>query len=98
MDVDELVYHPNLREYLDDCDKEGYDVVVPTGFDMAAPTNERNAMSAGGPLSRRGIPNAFYSKSVIFSTRRIEKVDFGPGAHTAQFSPEPRVKGNQIGY
>lgn len=54
-------------------------------------------MSAGGPLSRRGIPNALYSKPVIFSTRRIEKVDFGPGAHTAQFSPKPRVKGNEIG-
>lgn len=51
----------------------------------------------GGPLSRRGIPNALYSKPVILSTRRIEKADFGPGAHTAQFSPEPRVKGNQIG-
>lgn|GEM_PF-1123249 len=101
VDVDELIYHPNLREYLRVCDESGYDVVVPAGVDMTPPAKAPDATSAEGqppsPLSHRGALNALYSKPVIFSARRIESVNFGPGAHIAQFVPAPRITGHRLG-
>ena len=100
VDVDELIYHPNLSEYLRVCDYEGYDVVVPAGVDMVPMIMEEDGASATGRpprLSTDGMPNALYNKPVIFSARRIESVSFGPGAHTAKFSPKPRVIGHRVG-
>ncbi|MBV7295648.1 glycosyltransferase family 2 protein [Corynebacterium sp. TAE3-ERU12] len=70
VDIDELIHHSNLRQYLGSCDEAGYDVVVPMEVNMVPPTPRLDDVSREVcsllPLIRRGVVNALYSKSVMF--------------------------------
>lgn len=98
VDVDEIIYHPDLLSFLRRCDDEAVDVVVPAGYDMAPPT--ASASTNDRLITERapfGVYNALYSKPVVFSGRRVEDVFFGPGAHAARFDPAPTVIGDTEG-
>lgn len=80
--VDEHIYHPDLRGYLRACKGRGVTIVTPEGYDMVSDTFPE----AGVPLSeavRRGMREPFLDKPEIFDPDRIREINFVPGRHQA---------------
>lgn len=46
----------------------------------------------GATLS--GVRNRLYTKPIVFSPRRVDLVEYGPGAHSAKYIPAPKIIGN----
>ena len=88
--VDEHVYHSDLRAYLGRCRREGVTLVPADGYEMVA----RCSPSVGrrlcdevrfGALSRRLIGlSSDYDKVMIFDPKAIEEIHFTPGRHRAR--------------
>jgi hypothetical protein len=82
VDMDEFVYHPDLRAHLERCAACNATICIPQGYQMVGdqlPTHDR-------PLFEQ-IPNGTYcnrfSKPVIFNPNAIAEMNFVPGAHRA---------------
>jgi hypothetical protein len=87
-DIDEFIYHPRLRDYLAECQKNDFTILYPIGMDM---------VSAGFPdpasdltkTVRRGIPLHWMDKPGVFNPDAVEEINYEIGRHTA--SPTGRV-------
>lgn len=77
-DVDELLWHPNIREYLGHKRAYGVDLVSSCGFNMlpALPPVD-DGHSQFYDLCRLGVPVDNYSKSIIFNPERLIEFDYG---------------------
>lgn len=75
-DCDEILYHPNLRELVEEAKREDYTVFRTEGFDMYAdklPLNDWLDV-------KEGIPDGSYSKTMLFSPK-VRHINYQPGAH-----------------
>ena len=88
VDVDEHLFHDDLRRYLIDCKRQGVTVVPTVGFEMVGekypPVTSRLC-----DVITYGAPSLLYSKPSIFSPKLIKDMHFSLGRHSA--SPEGRV-------
>lgn len=81
-EVDEHLYHPNLREYLEDCTSKGINLIVPTGFEMFSeffPTSQEPLFET----VRYGVQSYMMDKPQIFNPNEIHEINFSPGRHNA---------------
>lgn len=88
VEVDEHLYHPDLRNYLRRCTECGITVVKPIGYEMIAdgfPTEEKPLWQ----LVTRGVRSFPLDKLAIFDPSAIEEMNYTPGRHEA--SPTGRV-------
>lgn len=77
-DVDELLWHPSPRPFLERTMRRGWDLVHSRGYAMvpaAPPTN--NGRSQFYDLCADGVPTANYDKSLIFNPACDLKFDLG---------------------
>lgn len=82
VNVDEHVYHPDLRGYLQACTTNGVSILRPEGYNMVAD---------GWPPSRQplwktvrhGMRDPIWDKPQVFDPNRIQEIDFSPGRHAA---------------
>ncbi|HKY05158.1 MAG TPA: glycosyltransferase family 2 protein [Blastocatellia bacterium] len=80
--VDEHIYHPDLKGYLKRCKRLGVSLIIPEGFNMvseAFPETE-------GPLYetvKYGMRDQLMDKPEIFDPDKIDEINFGPGRHGA---------------
>jgi glycosyltransferase involved in cell wall biosynthesis len=81
-DVDEHLYHPDLRSYLARCKEEGVTYIPALGFDMVTESFPRPGEHLATSHTL-GAPSAIYSKLRIFDPVAIDEVNFRIGAHTA---------------
>ena len=79
-DVDELLYHPNLRGYLEQCRDTGVTVPLTTGYQMVS---DRFPTGCGQIYYEvnRGFPYAEYSKAAVFDPHAVEDMQYRPGCH-----------------
>lgn len=79
-DIDEHLYHPQLKDYLSHCARHGVSVVPALGYQMMAEKfpPESCLLSEACTL---GAPYPLMSKLNIFSPDKIQKVEFEPGRH-----------------
>ena len=80
--VDEHIYHPDLRGYLRDCKSDGVTLIIPEGYNMVSDTFPETE----GPLCeavRRGMRDSLWDKPEIFDPGKIEEINFAPGRHQA---------------
>jgi hypothetical protein len=88
IDMDEFLYHADLRGYLTACAEQGVTAVEATAYDMIA-----DAFPSGDePLPQMitcGAREPFYDKLCIFDPDAIVDTHYDPGRHTA--TPEGRV-------
>jgi len=90
-DMDELLYHRDMRSALHLLAKDGYTVATPHGYNMVSRSlPEFNGNQGITGLIRTGIDaRQDYSKSILFSPE-LEDINFTPGGHKC--SPKGRVK------
>jgi hypothetical protein len=87
-DIDEHIYHPNLREYLRRCTNEGITAIRSIGYEM---------VSDGFPVGNRrlcelvtiGTRSTGHDRLCIFNPKALTATNFSPGRHEAE--PTGRV-------
>jgi len=88
-DVDEHLYHPAGRDYLDRCASEKVTIIPALGFQMISaerPSGEETlcvACTLGAPWSQM-------LKASVFDPDEIVEVNYGPGRHRAD--PTGRIR------
>lgn len=87
-ELDEHLYHPDLRGYLRRCAECGITVVKPIGYEMIAdcfPAEDKPLWQ----LVTRGLRYFPFDKPAIFNPSAIEEMNYGIGRHQA--APVGRV-------
>jgi hypothetical protein len=80
-DVDELLYHPNLLGYLQQCKREGVTFPKIQGYQMYSMDDP----FPDKPITethKRGVASQLYSKRIVFSPKEITATHYTPGAHS----------------
>jgi hypothetical protein len=82
-DMDELLYHPNIKSYLHSSFLNGVNIFETQGIDMFS--NNMPAMGNGQiyEFIKTGFESPAYSKRVIFSPS-IENINYDYGCHHSQ--------------
>jgi hypothetical protein len=82
VNIDEHIYHPDLRRYLKTCTENGVSILLPEGYNM---------VSDGWPASSKplwktvqhGMRDPIWDKPQVFNPNRIEEINFREGRHAA---------------
>jgi len=88
VDVDEHLYHPDLRTHLANCSRDNATAISVIGYDMVTdkfPTEDKPLWQ----LVTRGIRFSPFDKFAIFDPSAIDETNYGPGRHIS--SPTGRV-------
>ena len=88
VDVDEIVYHRHLTDYLADCTSRGVTLPWTTGYEMVA----KCFPTSSGQIYEEvveGVRDDWYSKPAVFDPQAIDEINYVPGAHSCQ--PTGRV-------
>lgn len=81
-DVDEHLYHMDLKAYLEECQINGVNLVTPIGFEMV--TNSfPDSMAKLCETVQYGVRSPVYDKPQIFNPNHIQEINFEPGRHSA---------------
>jgi len=77
-DTDEILYHPNLMEKLDELKAQGVSIIKPYGFEMYAESFPQKSILE----IQNGIEdNRHLRKCIIFNPNMIEEINFKAGCH-----------------
>jgi hypothetical protein len=82
VNIDEHVYHPDLRGYLRACAGNGVSILVPEGYNMVAD----HWPSSRKPLWKTvqyGMRDPIWDKPQVFDPKRIAEINFREGRHSA---------------
>jgi glycosyltransferase involved in cell wall biosynthesis len=96
VDIDEIVYHPNMLGFLENAKEQGCTVLKPTAYQMicdAYPTGDGQIteIMPYGVLSTEEVCQAFltcnnFDKKCVISPKDIVETNYGPGAHYARMA------------
>lgn len=79
-DIDEHIYHPRLREYLEQAMANEVTMLKPVGIDMISPTfPPANAVLC--ETIRCGVRSFLLDKTAVFDPAAIEEINYTPGRH-----------------
>jgi hypothetical protein len=82
-DIDEHIYHPDLKKYLRRCAQQGVTAIQTIGYEMVS-----DSFPGGGkPLSELvtiGTRSLGHDRLCIFSPRHVTATNFSPGRHEAE--------------
>jgi hypothetical protein len=87
-DVDELLWHPRLSDYLSEAIAAGETVFHPRGWDMVSsdfPTTDGQIYDE----VLQGFRNHYFDKFCLFNPNAVEEINFQPGCHFA--SPQGEI-------
>ncbi|MFS1512935.1 glycosyltransferase family 2 protein [Chengkuizengella sp. SCS-71B] len=87
--IDEHLYHPNLREYLQVCTFDGITIIEAEGYNMVSdsfPNNDKPLYES----IKVGVKSPVLDKPQIFKPNEIKEINFSVGRHFA--SPSGNVK------
>ena len=90
VNIDEHLYHPDIRGYLAGCATAGMTAIPALGYQMVT-TRWPNPDSVLWRDHPEGAPWASMSKIGIFNPNRIAETGFGPGRHEARLTGEVRL-------
>jgi hypothetical protein len=82
VNVDEHVYHPDLRGYLQACATNGVSILRLEGYNMVAddwPTSPKPLWKS----VRHGMRDPIWDKPQVFDPNRIREINFREGRHSA---------------
>jgi len=83
-DVDELLYHPNLGEFIK---KQPYvDYFTPTGYHMMGEEIPTDYTKQIYEIIKNGTPDNQYNKNVLFKRENVTDTNYSPGAHGSRFN------------
>lgn len=77
-DTDEILFHPNLMEKLDELKANGFSIIKPFGFDMFSESFPVKSLLE----IKSGVPdNRHLRKCIIFNPNMIEDINYKAGCH-----------------
>lgn len=79
IDMDELIYHSNMKEFLKTSDST---IFKPFGFNMVSDEFPFYSMKITEQV-KSGVPDSNFGKMVLFNPHRIVDINYMPGAHEA---------------
>ena len=88
-DIDELLYHINMKEFLVRIKKDGYTAALPIGYNMVG----QNLPISCGQIYQeisKGVRTHWSDKLALFNPNMIQEIDFATGCH--ECSPRGVVK------
>ncbi len=88
LDLDEFLYHADIKAYLDQCWNQGVTAIGTTAYEMITETFP----PAGVPLVQsvtKGFREPTYDKLCVFDPNAIDSTNYTPGRHQA--APRGRV-------
>ena len=83
LDIDEFLYHPNLREFIKS--HPDVDFYTPVGYDMVSDGVPTDYSKQIYEIIREGAESINYSKKVLFKRKYVTETNFGYGAHSANY-------------
>ena len=81
--VDELLYAPKFRAYLETCSRNGVTAIPALGYQMlsrARPTSARSLVRS----IKTGFPDPMFSKLSLFDPNKISETNHAVGRHSAR--------------
>lgn len=81
--IDEHIYHPDLKAYLMACSSRGLTIIYPAGYEMVCDTFPEPNRSLRDQI-RLGKRMTFFDKPEIFNPNSIEEINFALGRHAAE--------------
>ncbi len=87
-DLDELIYHHNLLEYLQTCKSKNVTIPKVKGFNMIFEDELTKDVSITDQ-AKRGAYSIRFSKNILFDPNKIEEINYSPGGHHVE--PEGEV-------
>jgi hypothetical protein len=81
--IDEHIYHPNLKKYLGACKSKGVSLIIPKGYNMVADTFPQTDQPLN-TIVKYGIRDSHWDKPQIFNPNKIHEMDFEVGRHRAR--------------
>jgi len=96
VDADEFLWHDDLPRFLSRAADVGYDVCVPSGFQMQTEhfPDYDLPLAEACPL---GVPDERYSKPIALNLRTVCDVAFAAGGHRARFKVRDPDGGSAAG-
>jgi len=86
-DTDEILYHPQIVEKLDELKLKGITIIKPYGYDMYSETMPHKSILE----IKDGLKdNRHFGKCVIFNPNLIDEINFKPGCHKCK--PKGKIK------
>ncbi|KEK24844.1 glycosyltransferase family 2 protein [Bacillus gaemokensis] len=80
--IDEHLYHPNLRTYLQECTSNGITLIVPEGYEMVSdsfPNSDKPLYES----VKSGARREYLDKPQVFNPSEIKDINFSVGRHSA---------------
>ena len=90
LDVDEILYHPNLREFLES--NPDYDYFKPVGYDMVSDSVPTDYTKQIYEIIKDGVPSTNFSKKALFKREFVNETNFSYGAHGANYKGKKPLK------
>lgn len=81
--IDEHLYHQNLRSYLKECQKNNYTLIIPEGYQMVSERFPSSEITLCEKV-RKGVRDKMFDKPQIFKPSAIQEINYTPGRHSAQ--------------
>ncbi|MDP1664047.1 MAG: glycosyltransferase family 2 protein [Methylobacter sp.] len=82
-DIDEHLYHPNIKHYLKVSKKQGVTIIPAMGYQMLSEVfPQPNSLLC--KILTKGAPSSEYSKLNIFAPNELDATNFKLGRHRAQ--------------
>jgi hypothetical protein len=94
VDMDEHIYHRDLREHLRRCTEEGITMLEPVGYDMVSEDFPPSSSTLSESI-RRGVRSFLLDKKAVFGPNAIEDVNYAPGRHASRPSGHLRFPENR---
>jgi hypothetical protein len=79
-DVDEFLYHQDLKGYFENLKETGITIMKAYGYDMISekyPSPEDNLFSS----IKEGVRSINFDKVILFDPNKIDEINYSPGAH-----------------
>lgn len=81
-DVDELLYHEHMDDYIARSLKAGVTIFKPEGYNMISPIFPNYTKNSGlADQVRQGWPDPDFNKCLLFNPQRIIEMNFTAGSH-----------------
>jgi len=81
-DMDEFIFHPQMKEFLLNAMKQKKTLFHPHGYEMYAesyPMYKKGCLLT--EIVKRGVPSEWYDKCILFDPCGIVEINYEPGAH-----------------
>ena len=81
--VDEHIYHPDLKGYLSKCTSRGISLIIPKGYNMVSDVFPETDNLLCETVTH-GMRDSYWDKPEIFDPNKIKEINFEPGRHAAK--------------